>query len=136
MPQLFLSSSRILVCSHIIASFCQTSITSTLHPLLKKNTSWVWGTGQAKAFSASKELLTSSNCLTHFDSSLVLTLACDASNYGVGAVLFHKMTDGSERPIAYASRTLNSSEHNYLQLEKEGLSCDFTIISSAGISNS
>ena len=92
--------------------------------LLKKNTSWVWGAEQAKAFSASKELLTSSNCLTHFDSSLELTLACDASNYGVGAVLSHKMTDGSERPIAYASRTLNSSERNYSQ---EGLSCIFGI---------
>ena len=106
------------------------NLTSTLHPLyhlLKKNTSWVWGAEQAKAFSASKELLTSSNCLTHFDSSLELTLACDASNYGVGAVLSHKMTDGSERPIAYASRTLNSSERNYSQLEKEGLSCIFGI---------
>ena len=57
----------------------------------------------------------------HFDSSLKLTLACDASDY---AVLSHKMSDGSERLIGYASHTLSSSERNYSQL---GLSCIFEI---------
>ena len=37
------------------------------------------------------------------------------------------MPDGSERPAAYASWTLNSSERNYSQIEKEGLSCIFGI---------
>ena len=69
-----------------------------------------------KAFVTTKELLTSDKCLTHFDSTLPLTLACDASAYGLGAVLSHKMTDGTERPIAYSSRTLTPSERNYSQL--------------------
>ena len=78
-------------------------------------------------FNTSRELLTSKNCLTHFDSSLDLVLACDASAYGLGAVLFQRESSGTERPIAYASRNLNSSERNYSQLEKEGLSCIFGI---------
>ena len=47
--------------------------------------------------------------LVHYDPKLPLCLAGDASAYGVGAVLSHVLPDGSEHPIAYASRTLNSS---------------------------
>ena len=106
------------------------NLSTTLHPLyhlLKKDVPWKWGTKQKKAFAASKDLLTSTKFLAHFDSNQELTLACDASDYGLGAVLAHKMPDGSEKPIGYASRTLTKSERNYSQLEKEGLSCIFGI---------
>ena len=45
---------------------------------------------------------------------------CDASQYGVGAVLL-QVCNGDEKPVAYASRTLTTGERNYSQLEKEGL---------------
>ena len=65
--------------------------------------------------------------LVHFDPKLKLLLACDASAYGVVAVLAHRIPDGSERPIAYTSRTLLKAECNYSQLEKEGLACVFGV---------
>ena len=72
------------------------------------------------AFQRSKQLLKSSNLLVHFDSSKEIVLSCDASPYGLGAVISH-VIDGVERPISCASMTLSSTEKAYSQLEKEAL---------------
>jgi len=99
---------------------------SPLYKLLQKNVSWHWGKDQEAAFKAAKEALSSDTLLTHYDPEKKLTLTCDASPDGVGAVLSHHDESG-ERPIAYASRTLNQAERNYSQLDREGLGIIFGV---------
>ena len=95
--------------------------------LLKHNEPWHWTSRQKKAFERSKELLLSSQLLVHFDPNLEIHLACDASSYGIGAVLSHKMPDGSEKPVGFVSRTLTDAEKKYSQIEKEGLACVYGV---------
>ena len=105
---------------------CSLSTTlAPLHVLLRKETTWQWEQYQNEAFMAAKNLLQSDSLLVHFDQEKPLILACDASPYCMAAVLSHQMEDGSERPIAFASRSLSPAERNYSQLDKEGLSLVF-----------
>ena len=91
-----------------------------LYALLQKHTTWKWSTKCQEAFEEVKALITSEQVLTHFNPELPLTLACDASPYGLGAVLSHTISKGVARPIAFASRTLIATEQKYAQIDKEG----------------
>ena len=103
------------------------TLLAPLHKLLQKKTTWLWGPEQQKSFEEAKSLLTSSSLLVHFDPDRSLVLSCDASPYGVGAVLSHSLEDGSDQPIAYASRSLAPAEKKYAQVEKEALAIVFGI---------
>lgn len=60
----------------------------------------------------------SEQVLRHYDPHLPLKLACDACLYGISCVLSHTFPDESERPIAYASRTLKKAERGLSQIDK------------------
>uniref|UniRef100_A0A1X7V2J4 Reverse transcriptase RNase H-like domain-containing protein n=1 Tax=Amphimedon queenslandica TaxID=400682 RepID=A0A1X7V2J4_AMPQE len=82
---------------------------------------------QQNAFKQAKELLQQNSLLIHFHDSKPIILAFDASPYGIGAVLSHKMSDGSEHPISFASRSLTPAEKHYSQLDKEVLAIVFGV---------
>lgn len=106
------------------------NLSTLLHPLnalLRIGRKWYWSPECAQAFQRAKDQVISAQVLTHYNPVLPITLAADASPYGVGAVISHVLPDHSERPIAFASRTLTTSEQNYAQLEREALSLIFGI---------
>ena len=106
------------------------TLSTTTHPLnqlLQHNSKWAWSKDCQAAFQTLKQQSSSEPVLAHYDSSLPLKLACDASPYGVGAVISHIMPSGEEKPIAYGSRTLSKAERNYAQVEKEALAIIFGI---------
>ena len=72
---------------------------SPLYKLPQKRVPWSWKSEQQEAFQKAKEALTSADVLVHYDPSLKLILSCDALPYGVGAVLSHKLDDGTEHPV-------------------------------------
>ncbi|XP_033725336.1 uncharacterized protein K02A2.6-like [Pecten maximus] len=110
-----------------IVNYCgrfMKNLSATLHPLhqlLQKDCKWQWNEECQNAFEEVKNMVTSKEVLTHYDPTLPLRVASNASPKGLGAVLSHVMADGSERPIAYASRSLNEAERNYAQIDKEAL---------------
>jgi len=88
---------------------------------------WEWTKECEEAFQQSKSELMAVRILVPYDEKRKLILACDASPYGVGAMISYVMDDGQERPIAFASRTLTKSERNYSQIEKEALAIVFGV---------
>lgn len=66
------------------------------------------------AFHKLKRIITSPPILSYPDFNKKFVLTTDASNVALGAVLSQE-----DRPICYASRTLNDHEKNYSTIEKE-----------------
>ena len=103
------------------------TVLAPLYKLLKHSESWQWNSEQQLSFKKIKEMLTALTLLVHFDESKPMMLACDASLYGVGAVLSHVIDNHSDKPIAYASRSLSTAERKYSQLDKEALAILFGV---------
>ncbi|XP_049886457.1 uncharacterized protein K02A2.6-like [Pectinophora gossypiella] len=98
-----------------------------LYDLLKKGKEWVWSIECERAFVEIKRILSSAEVLVHYDPKKPLIVTCDASSRGAGGVLTQPGADGCERPVVYASRTLNDAEKKYSQIHKEALAIIFCI---------
>ncbi|XP_011859399.1 PREDICTED: uncharacterized protein K02A2.6-like [Vollenhovia emeryi] len=104
-------------------------ITNKLRPLYEclKTGKFKWTKECTQAYESIKKDLSSELMLAHFDPAKPIVLTCDASPYGVSAILSHRDGEGGDRPVCFASRTLSSSEKGYPHHDKEGLAVIFGI---------
>lgn len=96
-------------------------ITVPLTNLIKKGKKFEITEEALRSFEEVKHALTHAPVLVHPDFKKHFFIQCDASNVGVGAVLFQIDGDKNERPIAFFSQKLNSAQTNYSVTEKECL---------------
>lgn len=92
-----------------------------LNKRLHKDREFKWTRGCQKAMDDMKSEICSERVLIPFNQNYPIVLSTDASPVGLGAVLSHRLPNGSERPIAFLSRSLSATERNYSQIDKEAL---------------
>ena len=96
------------------------TVTEHIRVLLGKDVPFVWTWEQEAAFENVKKLLSTAPVLAFYDVKQPVTVSCDASQTGLGAVFLQQ-----ERPVAYISRALSDTEQRYAQIEKELLAVVF-----------
>ena len=74
-----------------------------------------------ESFQRLKHALTTSPVLTSPNFESPFLIQYDASNVGIGAVLFQADSEGGVHPIKYFSKKLNAAERNYSATVKECL---------------
>lgn len=97
------------------------SITFPISETLSSKQKFKWTPEAQKSFETIKTLLTTAPILSNPDFTKKFYLHCDASNYGIGAVLVQLDKDGNEKPIAFMSKKLNTAQRNYSVTERECL---------------
>ena len=97
-----------------------------LRRLTQKNTPFVWGKDQRKAFEELKNSLTDVDTLAYFNPALKTRVVADASPVVPGAMLLQEH-DMVWRTVCYANKTLSSVERRYSQTEKEALALVWSV---------
>jgi len=103
----------------LVSNFAE--IAKLLTGLTRKERQFTWGPEQQQAFQSMKDRLCTTPVLAYPNFELRFILTTDASKVAI-AVILSQVQDRKERPIAYASRQLNTAEQNYTVSEKEMLS--------------
>ena len=89
--------------------------------LVRKEKKWKWEKEQEEAFEKLKVVFTTEPILAIPDIDRKMRVEADASDYATGRVLSTKCEDGKWRPVAFISKSLNTTEQNYKIHNKEML---------------
>jgi len=107
-----------------VKNFAQ--IAGPLNALTRKGQAFTWTPEAQASFEGLKILLTSPPILAMPNDSDDIILDTDACDRSIGAIL-HQIQNGTERVIAYASRSLDRRELNYCVTRKELLAIVYSV---------
>lgn len=96
------------------------TITHPLRELLGKNVPFHWTLTHDTAWKKIKLILSTAPVLGYYDVNKPVILQADASSVGLGSVILQ-----DNKAIAYASRSLTTTQTHYAQIEKELLAIVF-----------
>ena len=96
-------------------------VANPLYNLLKKDQEYIWTEECNESFIKLKDSLISSKVLAHPDFNKTFYLFTDASDKGIGSCLMQADKNANLRPIAYFSKSLNSTQKRYSVTKKEML---------------
>lgn len=89
-------------------------VISPLRELLKKDVHWCWTEMHSKALNNIKRIVSSEQVIAPFNATVPIVIQCNASKDALGCCLLQ-----NKKPVYMASRSLNSAEEGYAQVEKE-----------------
>ena len=117
---------RLLSFSQYLSKFLPnlSDITKPLRECTQKDSEWIWDHAQQDALDTLKKAVSNTPILHYYNLLEEVTLQCDASQFGMGAVL---MQNG--QPVAYTSRALRLQRLDTLKSKRNCLqSCLLVII--------
>ena len=94
-------------------------ITVPLTRLTRKHVPFVFGDAEREAFNYLKTSFASAPILTHWIPDRPIIVETDASDYALAAILSIELENGEIHPVAFHSRSFNSTELNYDVHDKE-----------------
>ena len=113
---------------HYIGKFIPNlaQISHPLRPSLKKISESIWAEEHENCFNEIKNCIANATTNSHYNPQLETRVKCDAPRSGLGAAIEQLTVDGW-KPIAIASRFLNSCEERYSVNELELLGVVWSI---------
>ena len=113
---------------HYIGKFIPNlaQISHPLRPILKKSSRFLWTVEHENCFNEIKTRIANATANSHYNPQRETRVKCDASRSGLETTLEQLTVDGW-KPIAFASRFLNSSEERYNVNELELLGVVWSI---------
>ena len=103
------------------------NICEPLRHLVRSDVKWNWDKNASDSFQKLKEQICKDTCLAYYQLGNKTSVMFDASPVGIGAILWQKQSDGTTRPVAFASRSLTQVERRYSQIEREALGCVWAV---------